>query len=215
MSKIYLLITNLIIIIMATACAPVTDSPSRSVIQINTPSLPRTILGVITEINDRILVEQQPGATIGDKVYFGLSHDLQVYQRINGDLHATLSKNLEVGQRVEVWALGGVMESFPGQATANFIIIVGSDEESTEVPLRLPDREPDVSGTITQAINTVWIDQKYVVFITPTTQFLHPSGDTVEAFDARDIKEGQLVDIWADRVQGKQVIAQVIVVVDE
>lgn len=214
MSKIYLLITNLTFI-MVTACAPVAGAPSRSVIQINTPSLPRTILGVITEINDRILVEQQPGAAIGDKVYFGLSHDLQVYQRINGDLHATPSKNLEVGQRVEVWAVGGVMESFPGQATADFIIIVGSDEESTDNAFIQPDREPDVSGTITQAINTVLIDQKYVVFITPTTQFLRRSGDTVEVFDARNIKEGQLVDIWADRVQGKQVIAQVIVVVDE
>ena len=199
---------------MVTSCAPVVGISTPSVIQINTPSYPRTIMGVITEIKDRILVEQQPEATIGDKIYFSLSHDIKVYQRINNDLHTVSSNNLEVGQLVEVWAYGGVLESFPGQAEANFII-VHSNEESTDDALTLPNRDPDVSGTITQALNTVLVDKKYVVFITPTTYFLRRSGNTVEAIEARNIKEGQYIEIWTDKIQGNQVIAQVIVVVDE
>jgi len=213
MSRVYLLITNLILI-MVTSCAPVVGISTPNVIQINTPSYPRTIMGVITEIKDRILVEQQPEATIGDKIYFSLSHDIKIYQRINSDLHAVSSNNLEIGQLVEVWAYGVVLESFPGQAEANFII-VHSNEESTDDALTLPNRAPDVSGTITQALNTVLVDKKFVVFITPTTQFLRRSGNTVEAIEARNIKEGQYIEIWTDKIQGNQVIAQVIVVVDE
>ena len=213
MSRIYLLITNLILI-MITSCAPAVGISTPNAIQINTPSYPRTIMGVITEIKDRILVEQQPEATIGDKIYFSFSDDIKVYQSINSDLHAVSSNNLEVGQLVEVWAYGGVLESFPGQAEANFII-VHSNEESTDDTLTLPNRAPDVSGTITQALNTVLVDKKFVVFITPTTQFLRRSGDTIEAIEASNIKEGQHIEIWADKIQGNQVIAQVIVVVDE
>lgn len=213
MSRIYLLITNLILI-MITSCTPAVGISTPNVIQINTPSNPRTIMGVITEIKDRILVEQQPEATIGDKIYFSLSHNIKVYQSINSDLRAVSSNDLEVGQLVEVWTYGVVLESFPGQAEANFIIVY-SNEESTDDALTLPNRAPDVSGTITQALNTVLVDKKFVVFITPTTQFLRRSGNTVEAFEARNIKEGQYIEIWTDKIQGNQVIAQVIVVVDE
>jgi len=215
MSRIYLLITNLILIMVA-SCTPAAGISTPNVIQINTPSNPRTIMGVITEIKDRILVEQQPEATIGDKIYFSLSHDIKVYQLINSDLRAVSSNNLEAGQLVEVWTYGIVLESFPSQAEANFIIVHSNDESTDDADaLILPNRAPDVSGTITQALNTVLVDKKFVVFITPTTHFLRRSGNTVEAFEARNIKEGQYIEIWTDKIQGNQVIAQVIVVVDE
>ena len=215
MSRIYLLITNLILI-MITSCAPAVGISTPNAIQINTPSYPRTIMGVITEIKDRILVEQQPEATIGDKIYFSLSHDIKVYQSINSDLRAISSNKLEVGQLVEIWVDGVVLDSFPGQAEANFIIVHSNEESTGDADaLTLPNRAPDVSGTITQALNTVLVDKKYVVFITPTTYFLRRSGNTVEAIEARNIKEGQYIEIWTDKIQGNQVIAQVIVVVDE
>ena len=183
------------------------------------PSYPRTILGTITRrgtsMGERMLVEQNPGASIGDKIFFNLSGETQIFQRINGDLQAQTSDYLAVGQRVEVWAEGGVAESWPGQAEATVIVIIDPDEESIAEAgtLMPPAREPDVSGMITQATNTVLIDQNLVLFITPTTQFLRRSGNTVEPMDARDIKEGQRVDVWVDKIQNQQ--AQVIVVIHD
>ncbi len=180
------------------------------------PSYPRTILGTITELGDRMLVEQQPGATIGDKIFFSLSGETQIFQRIHSDLQAQTSDYLAVGQRVEVWS-EGVAESWPGQAEATVIVIIDPNEESTTEAGRLmpPAREPDVSGTITQATNTVWIDQNLVLFITPTTQFLRRSGNTVETMDARDIKEGQRVDVWVEKTAYALHKAQVILVINQ
>jgi hypothetical protein len=188
------------------------------------PSYPRTILGTITEISDRVLVEQQPGAAIGDKILFSLSDKTQILERVNSELDAKTSDNLAVGQRVEVWADGVILDSWPGQAVAAFIIVTDSSQESTTASgtLMPPNREPDVSGTITQAVNTVWIDQKVLLMITPTTQFLRRSGNVVESINAREIKEGQHVDVWVEQtataLQPKdhpQAKAEVIVVIDD
>lgn len=185
------------------------------------PSYPRTILGTITEISDGVLVEQQLGATIGDKILFGLSDETHIFQRVNSSLDAKTSDYLEVGQHVEVWADGDVAESWPGQAVAAVVVVTDPHNESTVETdtIMSPKREPDVSGTITQAVNTVIIDQNLVLFITPTTQFLRRSGNTVETIDAREIKEGQRVDVWVedspqlqDHPQAK---AQVILVLDD
>ena len=179
------------------------------------PSYPRTILGTITKIGGRVLVEQDPEATIGNKIYFSLSDETQIFQRIDSDLHAKTLDYLAVGQRVEVWADGVILETFPGQAGAAVIVITDPDEESTAeaVTLTPPNRNPDASGMITQAYNTVWIDQNLVLFITPTTQFFRRSESAVETIDAPAIKEGQSVDIWVDKIQNQQARAQVIVVI--
>jgi hypothetical protein len=185
------------------------------------PSYPRTILGTITEISDRVLVEQQPGATIGDKILFSLSDETHIFQRVNSGLDAKTSGYLEVGQRVEVWADGVVLESWPGQAVAAVVVVTDPNKESTADTdmIMPPEREPDVSGTITQAYNTVLINHNLVLFITPTTEFLRRSGNTIETIDAREIKEGQRVDVWVENPpQPKdhpQARAQVIVVVDD
>ena len=222
MSRIYPLITSLIFII--SACVPAVSTPLPTETATNISPYPRTILGTITENSDRVLVEQQPGATIGDKILFNISDETQIYQRVNSDLDAKTFDYLAVGQRVEVWAGGAIVDTWPGQAQAVTIVILDSDEESTTESsnLMLPDRPPDVSGTITQAVSTVWIDQKVLLFITPTTLFLRRSGNTVETIDAREIKEGQRVDVWVEQtasaLQPKdhpQANAQVIVVVDD
>jgi hypothetical protein len=186
------------------------------------PTYPRTILGTITDIGDRLLVEQNPEATIGDKILFSLSDKTQIFRRNQGNIHAKTSDDLAVGQRVEVWAEGGVAESWPGQAEATVIVIIDPDEESTTekaVTLMPPDGEPDVSGTITQAINTVLIDQNLVLFITPATQFFRRSGNAVEMIDAREIKEGQRVDVWVENTPQPpahpQAKAKAIVVIDD
>jgi len=188
-------------------------------LHVPTPSYPSEILGTITEIGDRLLVEQEPGATIGNKTYLSLSDETQIFQRINSELQARTPDLLAVGQLVEVWVAGSVAESFPSQAEASVIVIQDLDEESTaEASTVMPPvrdvREPDVSGTITQASNTVWIDQKLGLFITPTTQFFWRSGNMVEMIDARGIKEGQRADVWVDTMpQAPQALANALVII--
>jgi hypothetical protein len=171
-----------------------------------------------------VLVEQQPGATIGDKIFFSLSEKTKIFQRVNNGLHAKASAYLAVGQRVEVWADGAIIDTGIGQADAAVIVVLASNEESTAESsnLMLPNREPDVSGTITQAYGSVWIDQNVLLFITPTTRFLRRSGNTVETIDAREIKEGQRVEVWVEQTESAlkpedhpQANAEVIVVVDD
>ncbi len=167
------------------------------------PSEPPTIVGEITQTGERVLVEQQPGTTIGDKIFFRLSDATRVLQRVDDDLQPKTAHDLALGQRVEVWADGGVAESFPGQAGAAVIVIANAAGEITPEPGRAapPDREPDVVGTITQASNTVWIDHNLVLFITPRTQFFRRSGEALAVIDAREITEGQRVEVWVDEIR--------------
>src|SRR5688572_14134428 len=68
------------------------------------PSLPPVIVGTITEFDDRMLVEQQPGTTIGDKIFFQYGGSTDIFQRVGDEVHPGSTKDLVVGQRVEVWA---------------------------------------------------------------------------------------------------------------
>src|SRR5215212_10561607 len=137
-----------LLMVAATACGSIPALPaddSHGPI----PSYPSLILGTITEIGDRLLVEQEPGATIGNKTYLSLSDETQIFQRINSELQARTPDLLDVGQLVEVWVAGAVAESFPSQAEASVIVIQDPDEQSTAEASTImpPTREPDVSGT--------------------------------------------------------------------
>lgn len=199
--RVLLAILFLITLLVACGNAPSTPTDASDVAQ---PSTPPTIAGEITQINERILVEQQPGATIGDKIVFSLNDATRIFTRIGDRLQPKTAGDLAIGQRVEVWAVDGIVaESFPGQATAETIIIANTAAEMTTTPNAAapPDREPDVVGTITQASNTVWIDNNLVLFIAPTTQFFRRSGENVEAIDARDITAQQRVEVWIDEIR--------------
>ncbi len=167
------------------------------------PSTPPTIVGEITQLDQRMLVEQQPGATVGNKIVFSINDATRIAARVGDKLEPRTVGDLAVGQRVEVWAAGAIAESFPAQGTAETIIIVEaavtpSPDAASGAP---PDRDPDVVGTNTQASKTIWIDNKLVLFIAPTTQFFRRSGEGVEAIGARDIKEGQQAEVWTTEIR--------------
>lgn len=165
------------------------------------PNRQPDIVGTITATEGGILVEQQPGATIGNKIVFQLNDTTRIFHRVGDDLQATQATDLMVGQRVEAWSSGGVATSYPGQAGADVIVITYSTPSAVDLPAAPPDRAPDLGGTITQVGNTVWIDGRTVLFIKPTTQFLRRSGDTFERIDANEIAEGQQASVWVDALR--------------
>jgi len=156
-------------------------------------------VGEITQVGERVLVEQHPGATIGDKIVFSLNNATRIVARVGDDLEPKNVGDLAVGQRVEVWAAGTVAESFPGQAGAETILIVDAAASSPGAAAP-PDQEPDAVGTITQATNSVVVDQSFVLFMTPTTQFFRKEGTMLKATDAREVTEGLQVEAWVDKI---------------
>ena len=55
-----------LLVVAVTACGSTPMFPADG-LHVPTPSYPSEILGTITEIGDRLLVEQEPGATIGNR----------------------------------------------------------------------------------------------------------------------------------------------------
>jgi hypothetical protein len=165
------------------------------------PTRPPEIEGEITKIEDRVLIEQQPGSDIGNKIGFSLSDDPRVYRRTGDELQQLSVEDLQVGQQVQAWATGGmVATSFPGQAGAEVIVITEADDAATPEAITLPDRDPDVGGPVSQASNTIWIDQQFILFVTPDTQFARRDGDALEPIDASAITEGVQVEAWVDKI---------------
>jgi hypothetical protein len=93
-----------------------------------------------------------------------------------------------------------VATSFPGQAGAEVIVITEADDAATPEAITLPDRDPDVAGPVSQASNTIWIDQQFILFVTPDTQFARRVGDAVVKLDASAITEGVQVEAWVDEI---------------
>lgn len=165
------------------------------------PTRAPEIEGEITKIEDGVLIEQQPGSDIGDKIVFSLSDDTRVYRRSGDNLQQLSVNDLQVGQQAQAWATGGmVATSFPGQAGAEVIVITEGDAAATPEAITPPDRAPDVAGTISQASNTIWIDQQFILFVTPDTQFARREGDVPEPIDASAITEGVQVQAWVDEI---------------
>jgi len=44
------------------------------------------------------------------------------------------------------------------------------------------------------------VGQKFILFITPTTQFFRGSGETLESINARDVMEGLHIEAWVDEI---------------
>lgn len=100
------------------ACSPPESDPLSPDITRTQPS----IIGKITSVAlPVILVEENPAEKHGsDKAAVGITDRTKVLHQ-GGD-RAGINE-LSVGQRVKVWFIGPVMESYPAQAKAGVIII--------------------------------------------------------------------------------------------
>lgn len=100
------------------ACSPAEMDPAPPDITRTKPS----IIGKITSVAlPVVLVEENPAEKHGsDKAAVGIT-DRTTVLRQGGDRVGT--SELRVGQRVKVWFIGPVMESYPAQATAGAIVI--------------------------------------------------------------------------------------------
>lgn len=100
------------------ACSPPDSDPLPPDITRTQPS----IIGKITSVAlPVILVEENPAEKHGsDKAAIGLTDRTKVLRQ-GGDRVGI--NELSVGQRVKVWFIGPVMESYPAQAKAGVIII--------------------------------------------------------------------------------------------
>ncbi len=108
----------LFISLIIAGCSPPESDPLPSDITRTQPS----IIGKITSVAlPVILVEENPAEQYGsDKAAVGITDRTKVLRQ-GGDRVGI--NELSVGQRVKVWFIGPVMESYPAQAKAGVIII--------------------------------------------------------------------------------------------
>lgn len=86
---------------------------------------PATIIGQITQVGERVLVEEQPGqADQGSKIYFAFAEATEIFVQDGDQLRAANVADLQVGQRVQVWASGPMLESYPAQGGAAKIVVM-------------------------------------------------------------------------------------------
>jgi len=139
----------------------------------------------------RVLVELAPGTTLGGKIALTLTPDTQVAQQAPNGLQTLPPTDLAVGQTVQVSDTGAVTESYPAQATAHRIMMV---PPATTVPddrgAAIPQRAPDVTMTITQANNTLWIDDRTVAIFRASSRVYRRSGSTVDLVDIAAVSLG-------------------------
>lgn len=89
--------------------------------------------GVITEIEPvankgtlgRVLVESHAGEFV-DKYFVTIKDDSRIFERVGEGHRLTSFDALKVGDKVQVWFAGPVLESFPAQVTAKQVAIVES-----------------------------------------------------------------------------------------
>lgn len=87
------------------------------------------------ETTGQILVNS-PDNNTSDQFMLTVTEETQIYSRINSDedREADFSEFV-VGQQVDVWFSGPVMESYPAQVTADKILITGEPASQTMPPL--------------------------------------------------------------------------------
>lgn len=113
--------------LLGSACSPVTTDRSA-----NDPitAIPRTtpsMVGQVTAVTlPTIVVEQNPAEPHGSpKARVRLAEGARVLRQ-NGAIVDPAA--LRMGQRVRIWFIGPVMESYPLQATAD-VIVIESDND--------------------------------------------------------------------------------------
>lgn len=102
-------------------CVPAGDDPDGVVSSDDPP----TCTGPDDPSLGSVLVEADPDATDGDKGSFGIDESVVILRRTSeGDVPVPFSE-LDEGQRVLAWHTGQVAESYPYQASAVALVIVG------------------------------------------------------------------------------------------
>lgn len=86
------------------------------------------ITGTITQINERVLVEEQPGLQDqGNKIWFTVPQTAQIFVQNGDQRQPATADDLTIGQQVQVWAAGPVLESYPAQGSAARIVILPAE----------------------------------------------------------------------------------------
>lgn len=85
------------------------------------------LTGQITKMEGgRILIEAKPGIMEGDKCWLKIEPNTKIYRQVGSDLKPVKAADLAVGQQVQAWASGPVMESYPCQGGAARVVIQGA-----------------------------------------------------------------------------------------
>ena len=99
------------------------------------PDRPADISGIVTNIQtgdtperpSAIRIETNPAETSGSpKMVLAVTRETRVLDGRTGGEPRSIEKDaLRVGDRVEAWVTGPVMESYPSRATAEAIVLLG------------------------------------------------------------------------------------------
>jgi len=82
------------------------------------------ISGSITQIDkNRILVEEIPGKQEGNKCWLAVGESSRVLRAAGTGYTAAAFGDLKVGQKVNAWVSGPVLESYPCQGGADAVLI--------------------------------------------------------------------------------------------
>lgn len=103
----------------------------------NLPNEQPGIAGIVTRINPaiggaqntigHILVEENPADTAGSaKASVAITTGTRIVKQEGADLRPATFGDLATGQQVRVWFSGPVLESYPVQGQARFVVIIGS-----------------------------------------------------------------------------------------
>ncbi len=104
------------------------------------------IAAEITRIDQSgMLVEENPGAAIGNKIVFHTTTTQRV-RRVNGELVPMQNNAPVLGERVAVWASGAIAESFPAQGNAAVILVDDALPAAPTTSHALPTRPAENHG---------------------------------------------------------------------
>jgi hypothetical protein len=118
-------VVHLAAIVLIVACSPASITPDR----------PPDIVGTITSVQPsatadgatRVRIEANPADASGSpKMVLAVERETRLLDRRGGVDPRTIAVDaLRVGDRVEAWVTGPIMESYPSQGTAETIVVVG------------------------------------------------------------------------------------------
>ena len=93
------------------------------------------ISGQVTGTGDQTIMVYSPNNNSSDRFVIELDEDVEILiskDRVNEPGNIT---DVNIGQQVEIWIIGGIMESYPARAVAKKIVIVGEGVPDTVPPL--------------------------------------------------------------------------------
>ncbi|SEM98248.1 Protein of unknown function [Lihuaxuella thermophila] len=162
------------------------------------------IIGYITEMGDEgILVEDKPKeAHAANKIMTRLTKHTKYLIRNSQSFKRGQKSDLRLGMKVEVWYNGPILESYPGQGTAGYIVYHLKGEPDPE-----PAGPPHISGYITSLHSrefmveedpTRWSRDKMTALITTETKVWVRKGNKLEKGDWTDLKRGMKAEVWFD-----------------